>query len=300
MSKEISKESIREGLEALGISRGDYIVMHSNLKSLGPARVLVKLPQCGADYIIDAFLDVLGPEGILCVPVFTSTFLNAAAGPGGLIFDPDTTKSRVGSITNIILGREGRARSLHPTHSWAALGERAEEFTEGHDGTSTFGRDSVCGRMYDWDFKIVWFGTDGRTNTSTHFSEDWLNLPNMTSEDALVKKGDGFEKVTVYRSPSGPRDFYSENCKLDTRIEAWNIKTSRKIHDAEVAVMRHRDFMNNLLKDMIDDPALLLCDDMEDPYNEYFHNRNNEYMEKLKKEKGGAEGILEDLGCTEE
>ena len=58
MSEKISKKSIREGLEALGISRGDYIVMHSNLKSLGPARVLVKLPQCGADPIIDAFLDV--------------------------------------------------------------------------------------------------------------------------------------------------------------------------------------------------------------------------------------------------
>lgn len=296
MTEEISRKTICEAFEKLAITRGDNIVMHSNLRSLGRARDIVKLPNCGADAIIDGMLDAIGPEGILCVPVFTSTFMRG--GPSGEIFDPDTTKSRVGSITNKVLERPERVRSLHPTHSWAALGNDAGSFTEGHERTSTFGRDSVCGRMYDMDFKIVWFGTDGRTNTSTHFAEDWLNLPNMTSEDALVKKGDGFEKVTVFRSPSGPRDFYSRDSKVDKKLAEWNIAAEGKVHNARVTVMRHREFMNNLLSAMIEDPALLLTDSMDSRYNKYFHPLNSEYMDQLKNEKGGAEGILRDLGCT--
>jgi aminoglycoside 3-N-acetyltransferase len=278
-------------------ARGDRIVMHSSLSTLARAKILVRLPNCGADLLLDALLELVGHEGLLCVPTFTSTFLKAQSGPAGLVFDPDTTPSRVGSITNVFLQRSGRMRSLHPTHSWAAVGERAGEFVAGHDKTSTFGRDSICGRMYDWDARILWFGTTGTTNTSTHFAEDWLNLPYMTSEDALVKDGDGFRRVTVLRSPSGPRDFYRNGCKLDDRIASWNIRTTGRVHGATVTVMRHRDFMNRLLRALIEDPCLLLKDDADDAYHSLFRRLNREFMQQEKARHGGADGILKNLNC---
>lgn len=294
---EITVKSIREHLDKLGIMRDDKVVMHSNLRSLGKARILAKLSNWGADHIIDAFLEQMGPNGILCVPTFTETFMSAG-GPSGQIFDPETTPSRVGSITNVVLRRKESVRSLHPTHSWSAIGKDADEFVKGHEATTTFGRDSICGRMYDWDFKIVWFGTTGQTNTSTHFGEDWLDLPNMTSVDALVKDGNSFKKVTVFREPTGPRNFYELDSKVDRELRKWKIQTSGKVHNADVHVMRHREFMNRLLNALIENPCLLLYDDRQDAYHTLFYRLNNEHMDNLKKTKGGAQGILEDLGCT--
>lgn len=294
----ISKETIKEQFATLGITRGDKIVMHSRLSSLGKVRDLVRLPNCGADAVLDALLELIGPEGILCVPTFTKTFLSPLTGPSGEIFDPDRTPSRVGSITNVLLSRPGRVRSLHPTHSWAAIGKDATALMEGHERTSTFGRDSVCGRMYDWDFKILWLGTTGTTNTSTHFAEDWLDLPNMTTEDALVKDGNSWKRVVVTRSPSGPRDFYRNGCKLDRLLDSWGIKKIGRVHEATVTIMRHREFMNHLLQAMIDDPCLLLRDDVQDAYHEQFFRLNREHMEALKRSKGGPDGIMAWLGCT--
>ncbi len=292
---EISVASIREGLDKLNISKGDRIVMHSSLQRLAKARELTKLPNCGGDILIDAFLEQIGPEGLLCVPVFSKTFLSPSSGPVGETFDPDTTPSRVGSITNLVIQRDNSVRSLHPTHSWSAIGKDAGKFVEGHDKTSTFGRDSICGRMYDWDFKIVWFGTTGTTNTSTHFAEDWLDLPNMASEDALVKKGKGFRKVTVYKAPSGPRNFYKNGCPLDSLLEQWNIQRTEQIHSATTKVMQHKDFMLHLLKAMIDNPCLLLKENQDDAYHNQFYRLNREHMEQMKAEHGGVEGILSSL-----
>ena len=52
----ISLDAIRGGLQALGLTRGDTVLVHSDLRTLAPARELVKLHNCGADLIIDAFV----------------------------------------------------------------------------------------------------------------------------------------------------------------------------------------------------------------------------------------------------
>jgi len=283
----ITQASIQAGLEKLGLKKGDRIVMHSSLRSLGKARDLVKLPNCGLDYAFNGILDVIGPQGILCVPTFTDTFMNPKAGPVKYAYDPDTTPSRVGDLTNAVLAHPKRVRSLHPTHSWAAIGADAAELVKGHDKSTTFGRDSLCGRLYDWDFKILWFGTQGNTNTATHFAEDWLDMPYMTSEDAIVKEGDGWRKVTVFRSPSGPRDFYKlADSKVDKKLETVNFRTIGQIHNATVTVMRCRDFVNFMLRTMIQEPLLLMHDGREDDYHKLFYKLNTEYMENFRKKHG--------------
>jgi aminoglycoside 3-N-acetyltransferase len=298
--QQITKASIRESLERLGIRRDDRIVMHSDLRKLAKARLLVRMSNCGADCLIDAFLEQIGPNGILCVPTFTSTFLNPSSGPVGETFDPDTTPSRVGSLTNVVLQRPDRARSLHPTHSWAAIGKDAGDFVKGHEDTSTFGRDSICGRMYDWDFKIVWFGTTGTTNTSTHFGEDWLDLPNMTTEDALVRDGDSYQRVTVYRSPSGPRSFYANGCRLDRLLDEWGIQTVGNVHDAAVRVMSHREFMDRELSALIEDPCLLLHENRDDAYHRQFYRLNVEHVERLVAKHGPDLGKFPGCRCCQE
>ena len=59
----LDKCSIAASLRELGLRNGDIVLLHSSLISLGKV-------NGGPAAVIDAFLDVLGEEGTLLVPVF--------------------------------------------------------------------------------------------------------------------------------------------------------------------------------------------------------------------------------------
>ena len=82
----LTKRDIESGLQALGLKRGDCVLLHSALASLG--RV-----EGGADAVVDAFLAVLGETGTLVVPTFEAR--------------------RLGVIAEVI-NRPGAVRSVHP------------------------------------------------------------------------------------------------------------------------------------------------------------------------------------------
>jgi aminoglycoside 3-N-acetyltransferase len=257
----VTRETIERGLAELGLKRGDVVLVHSDLRRLDKARNLVKLPNCGADMIIDAFLAAVGPEGLVVVPTFTKTFFADEAGPAGLVYDPAETPSRVGSVTNVFLGRPGRVRSSHPTHSVAAIGDRAGEFCQAPPDQTTFDRRGPWGKMYDWDGYICWFGTDNRTNTTVHVVEDWMDLPYMGTGWARVKGPDGQpQRVRVTRSPGGPRDFYRRDSRAAQLLAGSGFIRRTTIGRATVSLLKVRDCHRVLRQGLLRDPCLLLKD----------------------------------------
>lgn len=262
-STPLSKEAILEGLKALGLKRGDIVFMHSNLRALGKIREIVTAPDGGMKWLIEAFREVLGPEGILAVPTFTETFKPGQPGPAGRVWHPDKTPSRVGQITNYLLSLPDRRRSDHPTHSVAAIGEKAGEFCEGHswrDGASTFDRNGPWGYLVDNDGWILWLGTDMRTQTCCHTVEDWMRLPYMATCIALVEVDGEVREVEVTQSPAGHRDFYRKDSKVARAWEATGLMKKGKLCKADVCLMKARDFVDWLWKALLEDPGLLLCD----------------------------------------
>ena len=256
----VAKEDVKAGLAELGLKEGDAVLFHSNLRALGLARDLVKLPNCGADAVIDAFLETVGPGGLVAVPTLTATFAPSSPdGPLGHAFDPDTTPSRVGSVTNVFLARPERKRSRHPTHSLAAIGARAEAYVADHEKGSTFDRVSPYGRNFEWDAWICFFGTDNRTNTTLHVVEDWMGLPYMAVSRALVQGPDGEPaEVEVTKSPKGYRDFYKRGSRAARLLDESGIMRWTKIGDADVGLMKCRDCMRLFWDRMLEDPCLLL------------------------------------------
>ena len=89
----LTRRDISEALRALGLRPGAVVFMHSSLSSIGEV-------DGGADTVVDAVLDALGPEGTLAVPTFCS--INRRRGQ---TFEPDTTPSEVGQITNALRSR---------------------------------------------------------------------------------------------------------------------------------------------------------------------------------------------------
>jgi len=267
---EYRAEVIADGLRQLGVQKGDVVLFHSDLRSLGRPRDLVKYPNCGADLVIDGWLQAVGPDGLAIVPTLSATFAPGEPGPAKHVFDPDETPSRVGSITEVFRKRPEARRSKHPTHSLAAIGARADEFVKDHENLSTFGRQGPYGRYYDWDGWICFFGTDMRTCTTLHAVEDWMDLPYMEECFALVKGPDGKpQRTKVYKSPCGPRDFYRKDSKVERYLESKGFIKKGTIYNATVHLMSARKLVDYTWSGIVENPTLLLVDPNSDPWSKW-------------------------------
>jgi aminoglycoside 3-N-acetyltransferase len=81
------------------------------------------------------------------------------------------------------LKREGIIRSLHPTHSVAAIGADAAEFTSGEEYTLTpCSRAGCYGKLYDRKAQILFMGCDLSKNTFLHGVEEWCDVTNRLTD----------------------------------------------------------------------------------------------------------------------
>ncbi len=161
-----TRETLVDAFREVGVASGDVLLVHSALRKLGPV-------DGGADTVIDALLDVLGPEGTLVLPTHTWKVVNA----GQPVFHQTLTPSNVGALTNVFRQRPGVLRSLHPTHSLAAVGPRAAALLEGHACDKTpCPADGPYGRLRDWGGKILMLGVGLQACTFFHGCEEWAGM----------------------------------------------------------------------------------------------------------------------------
>ena len=128
-AKAINKEQIKRDLKKLGLKEGDIVLVHSSLSSIGYV-------EGGADVVIDALLETVGNTGTVVVPTLTlSTEDFFQDNPP--IFDPKKTPCYTGKIPEVFRQREDAVRSIHPTHSVAAIGPHAEYLTKDNQKSQT-------------------------------------------------------------------------------------------------------------------------------------------------------------------
>ena len=114
----LERKYISAGLRQLGIGPGMLIFVHASLSSFG-------IVEGGAQNVVAAILDVLGPRGTLVVPIFHDYFLK---GPRQ-IWDKERSPSKMGAVSELVRTWPGSRRSAHPTHPIAAIGPLSEELT---------------------------------------------------------------------------------------------------------------------------------------------------------------------------
>jgi aminoglycoside 3-N-acetyltransferase len=162
-----STETLIKEIRCLGIDASRPLMVHPSMKAVGVVRN-------GADGVLDAFISVMR-DGLLIFPTHTwaSMFRDNA------IFNPDVEPSCVGILSQKFQKRAGVVRSLHPTHSVAALGNHATAFVDGEENRRTpCPRDGVHGKLYDLDARILFAGCTFSANTLIHGVEGWANIPN--------------------------------------------------------------------------------------------------------------------------
>ena len=127
----------------------------------------------GADTFIDGLLDAVGTQGLAAVPTHTWGTVRAKSP----VFHHRLHPSIVGRISEVFRRRADAHRSLHPTHSVAAIGAGAAEFVAGHCQTTPCDRDSPYGRLVAARGGVLFVGVDLSCWTLVHAFEEWAPVP---------------------------------------------------------------------------------------------------------------------------
>jgi len=162
-----TRVELEAAFREVGLRAGEVVLVHSSLRRLGPV-------QGGAGAVIEALLNVVGPEGTLAMPTHTFKVVRE----GQPVFHQALTPSGVGALTEVFRQRPGVVRGLHPTHSVAATGRRAEEFVvvREEDETSC-PPESPYGRLRKWGGKVLIIGPGLECCTFFHGCEEWAGMP---------------------------------------------------------------------------------------------------------------------------
>jgi aminoglycoside 3-N-acetyltransferase len=182
----LSKAQLIDQFRALGLRGGMDLMVHSSLRRVGKV-------SGGADAVLDAMIEILGPDGTLILPTHTW----ATVTRDQPVYHVRHTPSCVGALTEVFRKRDGVIRSLHPTHSVAAIGARAQQYTEGQlDVESPCPADSAYGRICANDGHILLLGVTMMNNTTLHYIEEEASLGGLYYDEKrtlVVIDADGAE-----------------------------------------------------------------------------------------------------------
>lgn len=169
---------LKEDLCAIGIRRGDSVLIHSSYKSMGGL-------DGGIQTLVDALLSVIGDNGTLIVPTLTYSYVT----PEKPVFDFTKTPSCVGAISEYVRCMNGAERSVHPTHSCAAIGYNASFYVKGHEIDRTpVGNNSPFYKLRQLGGKVLMLGCDINHNTSVHGIEELFGASYCLSKNFVTYK----------------------------------------------------------------------------------------------------------------
>ncbi|NOZ29268.1 MAG: AAC(3) family N-acetyltransferase [Chloroflexi bacterium] len=177
MGEGLTADEIARDLRALGLCPGDDVLVHSSLSSLGWV-------EGGPDTVIDALLMVVSPGGTVLMPALTGSPEDGPDRPPLVDVRHTPCATWIGRIPETFRRRPGARRSLHPTHSVTAIGERAVWYTTGHERCAMpCGPGSPYVRLMDRGGYILLLGCTQESNTSLHALEELADVPYHLQED---------------------------------------------------------------------------------------------------------------------
>ena len=222
-----SFEIIKKDLLEIGLVSGDTVIVHSSLSSMGNV-------EGGAETVIAALMEVIGPEGTLMFPAFTykSAYL-------GEPFVHDETPVCVGLIPETFRKWPGVIRSVHPSHSVSAIGRLAYELTKDHALDETpMGLNSPYRRLAEHKAKILMLGCSLNTMSYMHALEEeaeaeYCLTPNYVeytiTDDKGVRYTKKYRKHNFRRPTETIKQCYARLINILTPESDY---IARKIHGA--------------------------------------------------------------------
>jgi len=161
MSRTKERDALIPILERIEVPPDGILVVHSAIAGLSRNGFR-------AEAMIEALLDHLS-QGTLTMPTMTWRTVT----PEQPVWDEMTTASHTGVLSEIFRTRYATARSIHPTHSVAACGPRAQQLSARHHLDDTpVSPNSPYGLMRDLPAYVLMLGVGLETCTAIHLPEE--------------------------------------------------------------------------------------------------------------------------------
>jgi len=238
----ITPKDISNVFSSVGIKNGDIVMVHARLLTLGRTAKGVDKEKL-ADALIEAFMQAVGPKGMIIFPTFTFSVCKSG------LFDVNETKSEMGLLSEHVRTRNGNPRMHHPFFSVSILGEQKDLFSSVNLNTC-FGENSFFDILhklnvtsaYKGKVKFLTLGIDlpPEAVTYIHSIEEKLAVPYRYHKNFQGNIRDK-HNVTPYDVQFFVRDlttevvFDAEACWKLLKVEE-DIKTER-LGDSFVAML---------------------------------------------------------------
>jgi len=231
----VNKEDIKKGLRQLGLKRGDTVGVHSSLSSFGYV-------EGDADTVIDALLEVVGAEGTIVMPTYSTNLLPVERTPEEIAmgvpwlyrilpYDPNDTPCSTGTIPETFRKRKGAIRGSHHVFSLAALGLKAAEFVEGR-----------WEKLLELDGYILLMGVGLNVCSAMHLAEKRVQFPKHILEKITPPR----ELREKYPEDQWEWDFgpYPDFSRMEEPCREHRIMKTVRIGEATVKLLRLRELID--------------------------------------------------------
>ncbi|WP_286978473.1 AAC(3) family N-acetyltransferase [Aminobacterium sp. UBA5514] len=251
--EEVKKEQIVKDLRSLGLAQGDLVNVKMSLKSIG------RVPG-GAKTVLDAILEVIGPEGTIVTDSFVHVYrLPIIRNKESKVTD-EQTPSYAGALANAILEHPSVFRSTHPIQKFAAIGRLAKELMLSHTPDS-YAYD-VLRKMANMGGKNLKIGTDEKVVGvgTTHVAIGSLGLKQKCPSLGVFYKNK-FGEIELFKLN------WSGICSkglikfIPYYREAGAILSEGYVGEAVAKITDMNKTLDVELKILKKDPTFFFCDD---------------------------------------
>ena len=263
---DVDKAAILAALAKVGVRKGDTLLVHSSLSACGHI-------VGGAQTIIEALMEAVGPDGNFFVPTFqrSECYLNGI----NKRWDhrPSDCRDRaseavrwVGALPLAFMRLYPEApRGIHISHSWAGWGPRAAEVLARQAEDEPPFSDNSCPMVVrDMGGKILLFGSPVGHMSFVHCFETHYDLPGLGPSYYDVRRADG--TITwkfVPKGLPGPREFYSkdEDARFFREAVAQGLEIRREsLGVGRLALIDCRQFWEIGSALVTEDPRIIIGD----------------------------------------
>lgn len=229
---------------------GDDLVVHSSLRTLG------EVPG-GADSVLDALLEAVGPSGTLSMMAATRTSFGTTK-----LFDLLNSPSETGVLTEVMRRRNPKNRSFVPMTSFVSAGKRASEYLLPYN--SFLDETSPLQRLIQNNGKILLLGVKFDRCTLFHLAEERHQVP---YNFYMLFSGIGIDAASATQ-PISQRYFVRKDLSLLKKPDLVSLPFvadpslcfSAKCGGGEVYIFKAADYDNFMTQRLTEDPFCLVRD----------------------------------------
>jgi aminoglycoside 3-N-acetyltransferase len=245
---------LADQLRKLGVESGDKLFVHTSLR-------VMRLCRDDVPRLLEAYLDVLGPEGALYVPTHTYSFKGL---PGAPVYTIDTPSHfTIGAWPEYVRRLPEARRSYHPTHSCAGIGAGVGEIVADHEQRQPVGLDSPLDRLQQLGAKVLLIGCGFEACTLVHLAEHYAEVPYLglypsdyDEPYGVLRRGAAFADIPITERPGCSQGF----TKLEPGLRERGVIRDGMLGLARVMVCDMPDLLAAAVELFRARPLGYLCD----------------------------------------